>query len=163
MIITPVRNSERQELLDLAVGTGLFSPSDAEGLLGRVLDSLSAHELPEGHAAVACRASEGEKILGWSYFAPDPYAESVFNVWWIGAAPLQHGRGVGSALLSHVEAEARSAGARVVVIETSDQPPMARARAFYVKRGYGERGRIPDFYAVSDTKVIFSRTLVGSA
>ncbi len=163
MVITPVEASEKQELLDLAVKTGLFSPSDAEGLLGGVLDSLSAQELPEGHAAVACRASTGEKILGWSYFAPDPYAESVLNVWWIGADPLQHSRGVGSALLSHVETEARKAGARVVVIETSDQPPLARARAFYVKRGYTERGRIPDFYAVSDAKVIFSRTLAGPA
>jgi len=163
MIITPVQVGERQELLDLAVRTGLFSIEDAEGLLGGVLDSLYAQELPEGHAAVACRASTGEEILGWSYFAPDPYAESVLNVWWIGADPLQHGRGVGSALLSHVETEARKAGARVVVIETSDQPSLARARAFYVKRGYMERGRIPDFYALSDAKVIFSRTLTGPA
>jgi GNAT superfamily N-acetyltransferase len=163
MFITPVQASEKQELLDLAVRTGLFSPEDAEGLLGGVLDSLSAQELPEGHSAVACRASTGESILGWSYYAPDPYAESVLNVWWIGADPMQHGCGVGSALLSYVETEARKAGARVVVIETSDQPPLARARAFYVKRGYIERGHIPDFYAVSDAKVIFSRTLAGPA
>ncbi|WP_071778301.1 GNAT family N-acetyltransferase [Cyanobium sp. PCC 7001] len=161
MIITPIQASERQDLLDLAVRTGLFSPSDAEGLLGGVLDTLSAQELPEGHAAVACRASTGEKALGWSYFAPDPYAEGVLNVWWIGADPPQHGRGVGSALLSHVETEASKAGARVVVIETSDQPPLTRAREFYVKRGYRERGRVPDFYAVGEAKVIFSRTLAG--
>jgi ribosomal protein S18 acetylase RimI-like enzyme len=163
MVITPVQVSERQELLDLAVRTGLFSPEDAEGLLGGVLDSLALQELPDGHAAVACRASTGEEILGWSYFAPDPYAESVLNVWWIGADPVQHGRGVGSALLSHVEAEASKAGVRVVIIETSDQVPLARARAFYMKRGYAERGRIPDFYGSSDAKVIFSRTLAGTA
>ena len=97
MIITPVQASERQELLDLAVRTGLFSPEDAEGLLGGVVDSLVAHELPKGHAAVVCRASTGEAILGWSYYAPDPYAESVLNVWWIGADPEQHGRGFGCA------------------------------------------------------------------
>ena len=112
---------------------------------------------------MACRASTGEEIVGWSYFAPDPYAESVLNVWWIGADPLQHGRGVGSALLSHVETEARKAGVRVVVIETSDQPPLSRAQAFYAKRGYTERGRIPDFYALGDAKVIFSRTLAEPA
>lgn len=163
MVITPVQASEKEELLDLAVRTGVFSPSDAEGLLGDVLDSLSAQELPEGHVAVACRASTGEKILGWSYFAPDPYAEGVLNVWWIGADPLQHGCGVGSALLSHVETEARMSGIRVVVIETSDQPLLARAQAFYAKRGYTECGRIPDFYALGDAKVIFSRTLAGRA
>ncbi len=159
MIISQVQADEREQLLELAVGTGLFSPEDAEGLLGGVLDSLAAQALPAGHAAVACRAATGEKILGWSYFAPDPYAEGVFNVWWIGADPLQHGRGVGGALLAHVEAQAAKSGARVVVIETSDQPLLARARAFYLERGYAERGRIPDFYATGDAKVIFSRTL----
>lgn len=163
MIITPVHASERQELLELAVRTGLFSPSGAEALLGGVLDALAAQELPDGHAAVACRASAGQEILGWSYFAPDPYADSVLNVWWIGADPLQHGLGVGGALLSRVESAAKLANVRVVVIETSDQPLLARAQAFYVKRGYAERGRIPDFYGLGDAKVIFSRTLAGSA
>lgn len=163
MVITPVQANERQELLDLAVRTGLFSANEAEGLLGGVLESLAAQQAPEGHVAVACRASSGEKILGWSYFAPDPYVERVFNIWWIGADPLQHGRGVGSALLSHVETEAGKAGARVAIIETSDQPRLARARAFYAKRGYAERGRIPDFYGVGDAKVIFSRTLARPA
>ena len=55
--------------------------------------------------------------------------------------------------------EARASGARVIVIETSDQPHLARARTFYRKFGYVERGRIPDFYADGDAKVIFSRSL----
>lgn len=159
MFIAPVQIAERQALLDLAVKTGLFTLADADVLLGGVLDSLASGGLPQGHAAVACRAVAEGPILGWSYFAPDPYAEGVYNVWWIGADPAAHGRGVGDALLTHVEDEASNAGARVVVIETSDQPALARARAFYGRNGYTERGRIPDFYARNDAKVIFSRSL----
>ena len=52
---------------------------------------------------------------------------------------------------------------RVVVIETSDGDALARARAFYARRGYAERGRVPDFFAPGEAKVIFSRTLGASA
>jgi ribosomal protein S18 acetylase RimI-like enzyme len=64
--------------------------------------------------------------------------------------------------LSNIERDAAALGARVIVIETSDQEALARARNFYLKRGYEERGRIPDFYAEGDSKVIFSRSLAGA-
>lgn len=163
MIIGPVQEHEREALLGLAVGTGLFTSEDAEGLLGCVLDSLAAGELPEGHAAIACRQAHDGTAIGWSYFAPDPYAEKVWNIWWIGVSPSHFGRGIGQAILSTIEQAAAAVGARVIVIETSDQAPLARARNFYLKLGYEERGRIPDFYAEGDSKVIFSRTLAGAA
>ncbi|MCT0207577.1 N-acetyltransferase [Synechococcus sp. CS-1332] len=163
MIIGPIQEHEREVLLGLAVSTGLFTAEDAEGLLGGVLDSLAAGELPEGHTVVACRESRDGPAIGWSYYAPDPYAETVWNVWWIGVSPSYHGDGVGQAILSNIERDAAALGARVIVIETSDQAPLARARNFYLKRGYEERGRIPDFYAEGDSKVIFSRSLAGAA
>lgn len=163
MIITPVQKHERAALLSLAVSTGLFTTTDAEGLLGGILDALATGGLPEGHAAVACRESSDGPTIGWSYYAPDPYADTVWNVWWIGVRPNHHGSGAGQRLLAHIEQTAIAAGARVIVIETSDQAPLARARSFYTKLGYAERGRIPDFYADGDAKVIFSRTLTGAA
>jgi ribosomal protein S18 acetylase RimI-like enzyme len=162
MIVEPVRADERESLLGLAVHTGLFTAEDAEGLLGGVLDALAAGELPDGHTAVACRESPKGPAAGWAYFAPDQYAEQVWNVWWIGIGPDRHGTGAAQVLLSHVEQTALASGARVVVIETSDQDPMARARKFYVKVGYTERGRIPDFYAEGESKVLFSKSF-GSA
>lgn len=163
MIITPVQKSERGALLDLAVSTGLFTPEDAANLLGGVLDSLAAGELPDGHAAVVCREPRDGRAIGWSYYAPDPYADKVWNIWWIGVKPDHHGSGAGRALLSHIEHAASAVGTRVIVIETSDQALLARARRFYIKHGYEVRGRVPDFYAKGDSKVIFSRTLEESA
>lgn len=159
VIITAVHPGERAALLNLAVRTGLFVPDEAEALLGGVLDSLAASALPAGHAVIVCRASSDGAAVGWSYVAPDAYGDKVWNVWWIGVNPEHHGRGAGQAILAHIEREASASGARVIVIETSDQPPLARARTFYRKFGYAERGRIPDFYADGDAKVIFSRSL----
>ena len=83
----------------------------------------------------------------------------MWNVWWIGVAPERHGAGVGAALLAHVERRATDRGGRVLVIETSDGPATARARTFYRRAGYDECGRVPDFYASDEAKVIFAKRL----
>ncbi len=157
MIIEPVNISERSALLAVAVETGLFAPTDAEALLGNVLDQLYAGTLPDGHAALTCRTRADGGVQGWTYFAPDQYAEGVWNVWWLGVIPEAHGTGVGGALLRAAESRALRAGARIVVIETSSKESQARARRFYSKEGYAECGRVPDFYGEDDHKVIFSR------
>jgi ribosomal protein S18 acetylase RimI-like enzyme len=162
MIIEPIRVDERESLLRIAVETGLFTSEDAEGLLGSILTALAEGSLPDGHEAVACRTIEGGEAIGWSYFAPDQYADGVCNVWWIGVLPPFHGTGAGRTLLAHVEGKAVERGARVIVIETSDQSLLARARKFYTGLGYVECGRIPDFYTNGEAKVIFSRSF-GSA
>jgi hypothetical protein len=49
--------------------------------------------------------------------------------------------------------------ARLCVIETSSLPPYEPARRFYLKCGYGEVARIPDFYGPGDARVIFTKGL----
>jgi GNAT superfamily N-acetyltransferase len=163
MIVEPVQADERGDLLCLAVDTGLFTAEEAEDLPGSILDSFSNNELPTQHAVVACRDFQGGPAIGWAYFAPDQYAANVWNVWWIGVGPKHQGTGAGRALLSFIEQTVTDAEGRVIVIETSDQELLARARRFYIKAGYFERGRIPDFYAVGDSKILFSRSLTEAA
>lgn len=163
MVIEPVEIVERVALLNIAFQTGLFAPDEAEALLGSTLDGLADGSLPDTHRAVVCRHAPAGNALGWSYFAPDAYAEGVWNIWWIGVAPDHHGRGVAQTLLLHIEEAIVQSGGRVIVIETSDQQPMARARRFYEKSGYSECGRIPDFYGNGDAKIIFARSIAGAA
>ena len=157
MNVESVEPKDRSALLAIAVRTGLFSTDDAEALLGGVLDGIFAATLPAGHMALACRPGPAAAIAGWTYFAPDQYAEGVWNVWWLGVSPESIGTGVGQKLLRAAEARAHGAGARIIVVETSSRAPQARARAFYAKEGYAECGCVPDFYGDGDHKVIFSR------
>lgn len=157
MNVVPVEPVDRSALLAVAVKTGLFSPDDAEVLLGGVLDQLAAGTLPGGHAALACRTLPDAEVIGWTYFAPDQYAEGVWNVWWLGVSTEAHGMGAGQSLLRAAESHAHAAGARIVVVETSSGDAQARARMFYAKEGYAECGGVPDFYGDGDHKVIFSR------
>jgi hypothetical protein len=132
MVISAEEESEKQQRLDLAVRTGLPFPEETEGLFCGVLDSFLVQELRDGHAAVPCRFSTGDKTVGWSYVTADPYAESGAKVWRNGEDPGQHGQAVASALHSQVENGASKAGARVMVIDTSDQALLTRAPASYL-------------------------------
>jgi ribosomal protein S18 acetylase RimI-like enzyme len=99
----------------------------------------------------------GEPALAWAYYAPDQHADAVWNIWWIGVQPASQGLGAGRGLLHHIEARVAAQGARLVVIETSATAGLARARRFYASQGYAECGRVPDFYAEGDDKVVFAR------
>lgn len=153
------RADETEQLLALAVETGLFTPEDAEALLGSVLAGYLAGGLGEGHECRVYADPDSGQPVGWTYYAPDQYAANVWNLWWIGVQPSRHGTGAGRALLHHAELQATAAGARLLIIETSSLPPMGRARRFYEREGYMECGRIPDFYGEGDNKVIFAKRL----
>lgn len=157
MLIDCVSSADRDHLVRIAVSTGLFTPEEAEALLGDVLDGLAAATLPPGHTAVCCRRHPGEPAVGWSYFAPDPHASGIWNLWWIGVSPEHHGTGAGRLLLRGVEGEVAALGGRILIIETSAADALARARRFYAAQGYLECGRVPDFYAEGEAKVIFAR------
>jgi ribosomal protein S18 acetylase RimI-like enzyme len=163
MLINSVTPQERTHLLDVAKRTGLFGEAEAESLLGGVLDGLKSSALPEGHQALSCRTELEGPAIGWVYFAPDDHAAAVWNLWWIGVDPKEHGTEAGRALLLQVERSVVGAGGRVLIIETSDSEALARARRFYARSGYIECGRIPHFYAEDEAKVIFARRLPRAA
>jgi ribosomal protein S18 acetylase RimI-like enzyme len=163
MLINAATPQERTHLLGLATRTGLFSEREAESLLGGVLDGIKAMELPEGHQVLSCRKEPHAAAVGWCYFAPDDHAAGVWNLWWIGVDPEEHGTEAGRAILAHVEESVVRSGGRLLVIETSDSETLARARRFYTRAGYKDCGRVPDFYAENEAKVIFARRLPGAA
>lgn len=106
--------SDTDALLDVAVATGLFEPAAAAVLLGTVLADLHAGRLGAGHTVTVWAAGADCPPEGWVYFAPDAYAEQVWNLWWIGVTPASHRQGIGRALLDSVEAHVTSNGGRLL-------------------------------------------------
>jgi ribosomal protein S18 acetylase RimI-like enzyme len=159
-MIQDPRADERSRLLDIAVNTGLFDSDSAAALLGGILDAKHDGALDSSHRVRVWRAASDANASGWTYAAPDAHAPDIWNLWWIGVDPSAHGAGIGTALLRDIESLAQAAGARLLVIETSALPATARARRFYLREGYEACGRIPDFYADGDDKIVFARRLV---
>lgn len=155
------RLAEKHEspfLVEQASQTEPWKPGEAEALLGGVLEAYFGGQLGEGHF-VGVWENEKKEVVGWSYYAENSHASGVWDVWWIGTDSRMHGRGYGTKLLKAIEEDIASRSGRVIVIETSATPPLARARRFYPGLGYVECGRVPDFYGPGDDKIIFAKTL----
>jgi len=73
-------------------------------------------------------------------------------------AETARSRGVATALLTHLLAEARSAGARRVVLETGAEPYFEPARRLYQRHGFVERPPFGD-YLPDPNSVFFERLL----
>jgi ribosomal protein S18 acetylase RimI-like enzyme len=96
---------------------------------------------------------------GWICYGPTPCTTGTFDIYWIGVSAKSQGKGYGRALLDHAEGDIRRKQGRLVVIETSGRPLYDATRGFYLKTGYCETARIPDFYAPGDARVIYSKAL----
>lgn len=98
-------------------------------------------------------------VVGYYCIGPTPATDATFDLYWIATHPRLHGRGVGRTLLAHAEAEIRSLGGRLIVVETSSTPRYDRTRSFYLNAGYAELARIRDYYRAGDSLVIYGKYL----
>jgi ribosomal protein S18 acetylase RimI-like enzyme len=161
-MIRAALSGETPELVSIAVATGLFTQEDADLLLRQTLEDLHAGRLGERHFAHVWVKNDGHPG-GWVYFSENAKSDGVWDLWWIGVAPGEQGRGTGKALLEFVEASVGQAGGRLLLIETSSLPLLERTREFYKLRGYTECGCVPDFYGDGDDKITFVRNVRKSA
>jgi len=103
----------------LAIGNGMFAPEDMggfdDGLNGYLTGSL------EGHRWLVA-TGDGGRLEGAAYYAPEPFGDRVWYLYFLAVNPSHQRQGVGSALLEHVEQALRAEGdelARVLIVETS--------------------------------------------
>jgi putative acetyltransferase len=88
-------------------------------------------------------AWEGDELVGVGALKPlDPGHGEIKSMH---TAEAARGRGVGSALLRQIMAEARAAGLRRLSLESGSWPYFLPARALYARHGFVECGPFGDY------------------
>ena len=123
-----------------------------------VLDSFFARP-GQDYTAVGA-FTPGGALLGFTIVGPTPCTLGTWDLYWIAVSLEAQGMGVGTVLLKEVEGRLTRSNARLLIIETSSRPPYDPTRAFYLKRGYREVARVPDFYEAGDDRVIYAKTFI---
>ena len=147
------------------------SPADRERLLAmtRACEALTEEEvgwarelifaevpiIPGREYSIDVLDTEG-RAAGYVCYGPAAEPEA-FDLYWIVIAPELQGRGYGSQLLRHVEAETRRNGGRRLLIETSEAN--APARSFYARNGYTQVSQLKDFRRILPSRVLLARDL----
>ena len=116
----------------------------------------------EGHQWLVLADDDGN-VRAAANYAPEPFSDRMWNLYFVAVDPAHQGGGAGTALMDRAEAELQAMGedvARVLIVETSSTPQYDRTRAFYAKLGYDEEARVRQFYGPDDDKVTFWKSLI---
>jgi len=146
----------------------LAAPGDVEAIRALVVanDMFPGEMLDEMIAPFFSGAEElwfvaGEVVDGVAYAAPEKLTNGTWNQLMIAVAPEAQGRGIGKALMRHLENELASKAMRMIVVDTSGAPSFEPTRGFYRAIGYEQVACIPDFWDAGDDKITFRRLITG--
>jgi ribosomal protein S18 acetylase RimI-like enzyme len=114
---------------------------------------------PAGSGYNMLVAVEGSGVAGYICYGPTPCTIGTWDIYWEAVSQEKRGRGIGSALTKVVEEIVRKAGGRMIIIETSSTPLYDNTRHFHIGQGYRVVGRVPDFYAPGDDRLILVKRL----
>lgn len=142
------------DLEELARAIDLFNSHELEMFSTMLYEHFNAEQ--ENHYWII---DDDNMPLGAAYYAPEPFSEGVWSVYFIGVHPLYQGYGRGSTLLMYIEQTLATRGERLLLVETSGMERFERVRAFYRKNDYDEEARIRDFYKPGDDKIVFRKVL----
>jgi GNAT superfamily N-acetyltransferase len=95
------------------------------------------------------------RILGFACFGPRDLTDGVCEIYYLAVDPASRKQNVGTRLLRAAEAEAREAGARMMIAETSSAPRFGGGGEFCRKSGYQAEAGIKDFYAMGEDLAVF--------
>lgn len=150
--VRDARTDDTPALEAIIRGVGLFTPEEADGFAGSLPDHFA--QPTEGHVWLLAEGGQGA-----GYLAPEAAGPGVWNLLFVGVLPEARRQGTARALVAEAEARAKAEGGRMLLIDTSTEPPMAAARALYEAMGYEHVGLIPDYWGPDDGKLTFRRAL----
>jgi ribosomal protein S18 acetylase RimI-like enzyme len=156
-MIRPALPEENECLIAMADQTGAFKPVEIETLRS-VLDDYHIGDCDLRDRAVAFE-HEG-RLAGFAYFGPTEMTDRAWHLYWIFVDRTVQARGIGAKLMAHAESAIREHGGRIIVIETSGLASYEATHRFYRKLGYSQAATVPDFYAVGDDLVFFTKRLL---
>ena len=157
--IRPVVAKDLGRIKQIAVAAKMFTVDDVDFFDDMVHGYCDA--TLEGHQWFAVESADGV-VVAAAQFAPEPFADRMWNLYFIAVDPEHQGQGIGRSLMSHIEADLQKRGdsqARTVIVETSSTDQYTRTRKFYADLGYDEEARIRDFYGPGDNKVVFWKSV----
>ena len=153
--IRGLNKRDRARIEEIVIAAGTFNDEEIRTALELVDEALEKGESSGYCFALIEEGAEKPRLGGYACYGPAPLTQGVFDLYWIVVAPEAQGRGLGRALLEHVERDVAARGGRMLLIETSSQATYARTVDFYRRNGYAQEARVRNFYRVWDDKLIF--------
>jgi ribosomal protein S18 acetylase RimI-like enzyme len=145
-----------ERYLAIARSTGVFNQHDLDILAEVATDAFGnpdttyvpIEEYVDGH------------VVGFVIVGRTPITTFGWDLYWLAVDRSAQGKGLALTLFARAEEYMKTVTTRAVIrIETSSKDAYAPARALYVRAGFTEMGRIPEFYGEGDSLVMFHKSV----
>ena len=158
-MIVDALETDRPLVESIAAEAGVFTEEELDALAAvwEEYDLLgpddSGYQFLVDRAAAAPGA--GTAVHGFVCYGPRDLTDGVCELYYLAVAPDAQGRGVGPRLLRAAEAEAREAGARMMLVEVPGRPAWEPVRTLLGTATYELEATIRDLYSVGDDLMVF--------
>lgn len=159
MKIRPLAQRDRGKLYSMLTETRVFTPEEIE--VAMELIDIVLRDPDQKDYQIHCMADEQDEVIGYICYGPVPMTQGTFDLYWIVVDPLAQGQGIGSKLLDFLAGVVKERGGRMILVDTSSIPPYERSQKFYVRHGFQEVARVPDYYHPGNDRITFCKRLEG--
>jgi ribosomal protein S18 acetylase RimI-like enzyme len=157
MKIRPLISKDRERLRRMVIGTGVFNDEEV-GVAMELIDIVLGDKSQKDYRIV-CAVDNQDQPLGYICYGPIPMAQGAFDLYWIVIDPGVQGQKIGSELLDYLEEEVKGLRGRMILADTSSIPSYGKAQGFYLKKGFKETARIPDYYWEGNDRITYCKRL----
>ncbi len=159
--IRRMKAEDRHAVIDMLRRITAFKPFEVSVAMELIDEYLE--DKTSDYFCISALKGTPPRLVGYACYGPTPLTQGTFDLYWIATDPNLSRSGVGERLLKSVEQEVKSAGARLLVIETDSNPQYQSAVRFYLKQGYSEEARLKDFYFSGNDKLIFVKRFASTS
>ena len=152
VVIRDLVAADRAVVQAMLIDCGSFTDMEVSVALQMVDAGLN------GDYTLLAAESKGT-VSGYACIGPATLTVSAWYVYWICVQRDVQGTGIGRMLQAGIEDVVQQAGGDRLVLEASGRHDNGRTRRFYRQAGFGEVGRIPDFYRPGDDCVVYCKVL----
>jgi ribosomal protein S18 acetylase RimI-like enzyme len=148
---------DRAKLLSMLIRTRAFT-SEEMNVAMELIDIVLKDPIQKDYK-IHCMVDHQDQPIGYICYGPAPMTRGTFDLYWIAVDPDFHKLGIGSELLVFLEKLIRELGGRMIIADTSTIPQYERTRSFYIKNGFREVARVPDYYHPGNDRITFCKGL----
>ena len=157
MKIRPLVEKDRARLLSMLIKTRAFTSEEID--VAMELIDIVLNDSMQKDYRIHCMVDDGDQCIGYICYGPTPMTQGTFDLYWIAVDPDLQKQGVGSKLLDFLEKVVKKSNGRMILADASSIPQYEKTEKFYLKNGFQEVARIPDYYYPGNDRMTFCKKL----
>ena len=157
MKIRPLFEKDRATLLSMLIKTRAFTSAEIDVAM-ELIDIVLKDRVQKDYQ-IECVVNDQDLAIGYICYGPTPMTQGTFDLYWIAVDPDYQEQGVGSRLLSSLKEVVKARGGRMILADTSLIPHFEKTQKFYLKNGFQEVAKIPDYYHPGNDRMTFWKRL----